>query len=221
VWIGIGGFFDSTLIQIGTEQDSIQGHSEYSAWIEFLPQNSITIENMTISPGDQIDASIRLTDAFFNQWSISIKDVTSDQAYTGSFFYTSSQLSAEWIVERPDITSPRSRGTFADLADIGPLTFENCRASIGDETGAINNYPNVQSTMYEIIDNTTSSGSMQLAAVSDLLDNGSSFTVETSPSAIPEMSALILITSMVGISLIATIIKKRALLFQKNFQKHS
>jgi hypothetical protein len=75
--------------------------------------------------------------------------------------------------------------------------------------------------MYEIIDNTTSSGSMQLAAVSDLLDNGSSFTVETSPSAIPEMSALILITSMVGISLIATIIKKRALLFQKNFQKHS
>ena len=53
IWIGIGGFFDNTLIQAGTEQDSIQGQSEYSAWLELLPQNSFTIDTLSVSPGPQ------------------------------------------------------------------------------------------------------------------------------------------------------------------------
>jgi hypothetical protein len=215
VWIGIGGLFDSTLIQTGTEQDSIQGQSEYSAWVELLPQNAITIDTMTISPGDQMNASIQLVDANFDQWSITIQDLTTTQDYTGSFFYTSSQLSAEWIVERPEISSTRSRGTLTNLTDVGAVTFTDCQATISSETGPISSFPTVQSIMYQTVEQTTGTGLTQLAAVSDLTDNGSSFTVETSPTAIPEISALILVPSILGISLIAAITKKRARLFQK------
>ena len=210
VWIGVGGFFDDTLIQTGTEQDSIQGQSEYYAWLELLPQNSITIDSIAVSPGDQISASIQLVDANTDQWSIYIKDLTKNQEYTSSFFYASSQLSAEWIVERPELTSRRSRGNLTSLADVGTVKFATCQATIGGETGTISSFPTVQSIMYETNESTTGSGSTQLAAVSDLTDNGSSFTIETSPSAIPELSVLMLLPLVIGIGLLATITKKRA-----------
>ena len=44
VWIGIGGFFDNTLIQVGTEQDDIGGLGNYTVWYEFLPEFSIIID---------------------------------------------------------------------------------------------------------------------------------------------------------------------------------
>jgi hypothetical protein len=56
-WIGIGGQTDKTLIQTGTEQDSINGSIEYSAWYELLPNDAITITVMNVSPGDKITAS--------------------------------------------------------------------------------------------------------------------------------------------------------------------
>jgi hypothetical protein len=198
VWIGIGGFFDDTLIQTGTEQDSIQGQSEYYAWLELLPQNSITI--------DQISASIQLVDANTDQWSIYMKDLTKNQEYTSSFFYASSQLSAEWIVERPELTSRRSRGNLTSLADVGTVKFATCQATIGGETGTISSFPTVQSIMYETNESTTGSGSTQLAAVSDLTDNGSSFTIETSPSAIPKPSDLMLLPLIIGIGLLAILL---------------
>jgi hypothetical protein len=214
VWIGIGGYFDDTLIQTGTEQDSIQGQSEYSAWLELLPQNGLTIDSITISPGDQITASIQLVDANTDQWSIYMKDLTKNQEYTASFFYASSQLSAEWIVERPEITSRRSRGTLASLADVGTVKFASCQTTIGGETGTVSSFPTFQSIMYEMVQPTTDSGSTQLAAVSDLTDNGSSFTIETSPLAIPELSVLMLLPLVIGLGLLATITRKRAWFFQ-------
>jgi hypothetical protein len=206
VWIGIGGFFDDTLIQTGTEQDSIQGQSEYYAWLELLPQNSITIDSIAVSPGDQISASIQLVDANTDQWSIYMKDLTKNQEYTSSFFYASSQLSAEWIVERPELTSRRSRGNLTSLADVGTVKFATCQATIGGETGTISSFPTVQSIMYETNESTTGSGSTQLAAVSDLTDNGSSFTIETSPSAIPKPSDLMLLPLIIGIGLLAILL---------------
>src|SRR5512139_1687364 len=47
-WIGIGGQLDSTLIQTGTEHDSVNGNSVYSAWYEMLPNDSITITTMNV-----------------------------------------------------------------------------------------------------------------------------------------------------------------------------
>ncbi len=210
VWIGIGGFFDNTLIQTGTEQDSIQGQSQYSAWVEVLPQTSLTIDNITVSPGDQISASIQLVDSNTDDWSIDVKDLTTNQDYKSSIYYSSSQLSAEWIVERPELSSRRSRGVLTALADVGTVKLTNCQAAIGGTTGTIGNFPVVQSVMYQTVEPTTNAGITQLAAVSDLTNGGSSFTVETSPSVIPELPVLILLPAVFGTCLLTFQIRKRA-----------
>ena len=173
-----------------------------------MPQNSITIDSIAVSPGDQIDATIQLVEANTDQWSIYLKDITKNQEYTGSFFYASSQLSAEWIIERPDISSKRSRGTLASLADVGTVEFANCQTDIDGETGNISSFPTVQSVMYTTVQSVTNLGSSLLATVSNLTDNGSSFTVETSPSTIPELPAITLLPLIIEIVVIAIIKRK-------------
>ena len=199
-WIGIGGYFDSTLIQVGTEHDSVNGADEYFAWFELLPDSSIAIDNIVLSPGDQINASIQLINSFTDEWSVTIRDLTTNQQYQNTFFYPSSQLSAEWIVERPTVGRRLS-----NLTDIGTVKFTNCKATIGT-SGTISSFPGVQSIMYESVQNTD--GITQLTAVSDLADNGSSFTVETSASAIPESFTWALLPIITATALFAAITKK-------------
>ena len=76
VWVGIGGQFDHTLIQVGTEQDFANGSAKYYAWYEMLPNYSVPIDSIKISPGDHMHASISLVAANNSLWSISIEDLT-------------------------------------------------------------------------------------------------------------------------------------------------
>ena len=141
-WIGIGGQLDETLIQVGTEQDSISGTEEYSAWYELLPDLSITITTMNIAPGDKITASITLANSATNTWTIEITDTTNHQKFQQNFHYNSSQLSAEWIVERPTID--HSLGT---LANFGNTTFTTTSATMQGNVGSIKDFPFAQITM--------------------------------------------------------------------------
>ena len=185
VWIGVGGYFDDTLIQVGTEQDSHQGQASYSAWLELLPDMAVTLDTLIISPGDQMNASIFLVDPLTDDGSIYIEDITTGDVYQNNFFYPASQLSAEWIVERPDIASRRSRGMLASLADVGQVEFVDCKATIGDIGGSINTFPAVQSVMYQSVQNSTKEG--KTTRQSSPTKDGSSFSVETSASEIPEL----------------------------------
>lgn len=171
VWIGIGGFSNSdrTLIQTGTEQDWVRGRAYYSAWYELLPNYAITI-NLNVSPGDQIDASILLVDSSMNQWLISIADLATGQQYQKYVIYASSQLSAEWIVERPSVG-----GRISNLADFGNVTFTDCQAIFDATTGGISDFPSIAVVMYQNI--VRGSGITKLAGVSDLSNDGSSFYV--------------------------------------------
>ena len=174
-WIGIGGFIEnSTLIQCGTEQDSASrfGQRQYYAWYELLPNSSIPIpsRNITVSPGDQIQAWIQLADATSNLWIINITDTTHPQTYQITVNYTSSQLTAEWIVERPLVGGSSSP---SPLANFGNATFTNCTAIIGGASGDITSFGWEAVTMYS----SATSGSVQLTDVSDLTPDGSSFTV--------------------------------------------
>lgn len=201
VWIGIGGYFDNTLIQVGTEQDSLGDRGDYSAWFELLPQFAITIDTITVSPGDQMNASIQLIDPATDQWSIYIEDVTKGQTFQNAVYYSSYRLSAEWIVERP--TTGRQ---LSILADVGTVVFDNCQVTMGSQNGSIISFPFIQSVMYEMVHNTT--GIVQLAAVSDLVNGGSSFSVETSPSRVPELPAWVVLPIMVGTILLVAVARK-------------
>jgi hypothetical protein len=164
-WIGIGGHTDETLIQTGTEHDSINGSAVYFAWYELLPYYSVAIPTMDVSPGDKITASIDLVESAKNEWSVEITDVTNGERFKHNFFYDSSRLSAEWIVERPIVNN-----SLSSLADFGSITFTDSSVTMNANVGTISDFPFAQ----VIIHDRQNRG---LVTVSSLISNGSGFTV--------------------------------------------
>jgi len=117
-----------------------------------------------------MQASIQLVNATNNQWAINITDTTADQSFQKTVNYTSGQLSAEWIVERPTVDR-----FLSELADFGKVTFTNCSASVGSVTGGISSFQWNEFIMYSAP--TFGGYSAQLTDVSDLTRNGAGFTV--------------------------------------------
>lgn len=164
-WIGIGGYSEKTLIQTGTEHDSINGQEYYSAWYEMLPAKAIRIDTIRVSPGDIITASINLVNSDTNQWAIRLHDVTKGQGFYRTFTYNSSRLSADWVVERPHVSDE-----ITTLANFGTIKFTDSYAKIGDNVGTIASFPYSQIIM-------TTDLSLQLTSVSPLGEEGGSFNV--------------------------------------------
>jgi hypothetical protein len=133
-WIGIGGGClntsctetDNTLIQAGTEEDvSKTGVASYSSWYELIPETS-TPEKIAIHPGDVINCSI--TETSSGEWTIVLKDTTDGQSFTESTAYSSSELTAEWIVETPTLVGTSGEGV-ATLPNLGDVHFKNAEVN--------------------------------------------------------------------------------------------
>ena len=166
VWVGIGGYGDETLIQIGTEQEYyVGGGFNYYTWYELLPDYLVPISNIYVRPGDNITASITLVNDNASAWLIEISDITQNQHFRRAVFYNSSRLSAEWILERPQVNNASST-----LADFENLTFTECKATIEGVTKTIGNSSYNQLVMADNQDN-------PLVSVSPLNGDGSSFNV--------------------------------------------
>ena len=99
VWLGIGGVSENDLIQVGTEQDSRNGRTYYSAWWEILPAPATRI-SMTVRPGDKVTASIVKVGG--RSWKISIS-IAGRGSFTTTRTYNGSADTAEWIVEAPTV----------------------------------------------------------------------------------------------------------------------
>ena len=164
-WIGIGGHSEKTLIQVGTEHDVLSGQDRYSAWYEMLPALSETIEEITVSPGDTVAASVSLIDSNADMWNIQLNDTTNGQAFSINVNYNSSLTSGEWIVERPTISNQIS-----NLCDFGTIPFSNCQITLNNVNGVISNFTYSKILMSNQL-------GVQLASVSKLNSDGSSFTV--------------------------------------------
>jgi hypothetical protein len=98
-WVGIDGFNNNNLIQTGTEQDYVGGHTVYRAWWEILPAAETIIPSLKITPGDKITAFVKNTSG--NAWTISISDVTTGKSFSINKNYSGAGKSAEWIQEAP------------------------------------------------------------------------------------------------------------------------
>ena len=133
-WVGIGGecedanciTSDSTLIQLGTEQDAFSelGLTNYFAWYEILPGSSVRIPNK-VSPGDAISASIQCSASCVggNQlWTLTMTDSTANWTWSTSVNYQSSLLSAE-LIEEATALCPSTGCVTQALADFGQVTF--------------------------------------------------------------------------------------------------
>ena len=164
-WIGIGGFSDKTLIQVGTEQDSVNGQEYYSAWYELVPDEAVRITDTSVSAGDVITASISLVNLDTHEWAINIYDVTKGQGFYQTFVYNSSRLSAEWVVERSTVNDE-----VALLANFGNVTFKDSYVKIGNNVGKIGNFSYSKIEM-------ANSMSKLLTSVSSINADASGFTV--------------------------------------------
>jgi hypothetical protein len=164
-WIGIGGQFDDSLIQIGTEHDSVNGRERYSAWYELLPDYAINIP-ITISEGDLICASINLINPETDLWLVQLTDLTTGQSFNKNLNYNSTCLSAEWIVERPTLN-----GQISYLSNFGDLTFTDAYVNVN---GTI--IPLGEASFSQI--HLTDHQNTQLTTVSKISPDGTSFTVQ-------------------------------------------
>ncbi len=103
-WIGISDSplsqkSDGSLIQMGTEQQLIDGKFTYNTWYELLPDPPIAI-NLATRPGDVISATIRLVDPSAKMWEMDIRNITTgESAKPLRIRYDTKRASAEWIYE--------------------------------------------------------------------------------------------------------------------------
>ena len=165
IWVGIGGYGEKTLIQAGTEQEYVDGQAYYFAWYELLPNYLTRITSMHVQPGDTVTVSISLVNDNADTWLIEVNDVTRGGHFERNVTYSSSRVSAEWIVERPNVNNVTST-----LANFGNVTLTNCKATIAGEAGVIGNFTYSQLVMVDPQDS-------PFVAVSQLDSYGSGFTV--------------------------------------------
>jgi hypothetical protein len=165
-WIGIGGQFDKTLIQLGTEHDydSNNDQVKYSAWYEMLPAYAQNIP-VTISEGDNITASITMINSDTNEWNIQLIDNTNNQSFSQNVAYNSTRSSGEWIVERPTLNNQ-----ITSLASFGTITFTDAYVNINNAVYPLGHAPFAQVLM-------TNRQNTQLTSVSSISADGTSFTV--------------------------------------------
>ena len=130
VWVGIDGYTSSTVEQIGTESDLVNGTPSYYAWYEMYPQGYVTVP-LTIAPTNSISASVSYAGG---QFTVTITDNTTGKSYSpGPISVPGAQeSSAEWIVE-----APSTERSVLPLADFGTVAFTAATATINHTTGPI------------------------------------------------------------------------------------
>jgi len=124
-WVGIDGYNNSDLIQLGTEQDSVGGQAEYQAWWEILPAAETPIDSVTISPGDSITATIQSNGD--GSWTMTLTDNTDGESFSTTQDYSGPGDSVEYIEEAPEID-----GSIASPAQLSEADFSDLTANGSD-----------------------------------------------------------------------------------------
>jgi hypothetical protein len=190
-WVGIDGFGNSTVEQIGTNSYIFNGTARYYAWYEMYPDPMIQIYSNqigTISPGDSITASVQYgLPNYPNEFALTISDSSTGRSFTTYQGNSSaSQESAEWIAE-----APTGGSGVLPLPEVGSVLFTNSWATIDGTTGPIDD-PDWQEWQVNLIDARWS----DMLTPSPVLDSlaspaESNFTVEQAP----EPSTLVLLVT--------------------------
>lgn len=171
-WIGVDGWSDDTVEQIGTSITCLSflfvwGVS-YTAWYEFYPSGSVGI-SMTIHPGDVMVADVSYTSST-STFTLSMNDTTTGATFAVSETGVSAnRSSAEWIAE-----SPSNAFGILPWVNFGSVHFSDAYATISGHTRSISKFPSTNP--YWQLDSYTESGVLK-GATSGLVDQGTAFKV--------------------------------------------
>ncbi len=162
-WVGLDGFDNETVEQLGTLDWCFEGVPYYYSWWEMFPGASVTVGS-TVRPGDLISASVQRSGT---NYTLTLADFTTpgNSFSTVQSCTTCENDSAEWIAERP-----------AFAIGITPLSFfRSWNVMRGSQTsngvkGSIGSGPSP--TQITMIDATAT---YPLDSVSGLFRGGSGF----------------------------------------------
>ncbi len=168
IWIGIDGYTNGSVEQIGTSHEWVQGRQVDSAWFEMYPNFSYEITGFPLKKGDLIGASVVYLGN--NTFQLSLFNHTRKVQTTVPTTRTKASYaqrnSAEWIVEAPYLDG------ILPLSHFGNVTFSNCLANIDGTLGPIVNKKWKDTTLTMV----TNTG-IDKATVSKLSANGKGFEV--------------------------------------------
>jgi Peptidase A4 family len=125
-WLGLDGFGDSTVEQVGVETDCSSGQPQLAGWYELYPAAPVFWSN-AVSQGDQINASVVYTG---KTYSLTLTDSTKGWSHTGTGSVAGQNSSAEAVLESPT-------GSFPSF---GKFTFTNLMVN-GQPMGVYNPQP--------------------------------------------------------------------------------
>jgi Peptidase A4 family len=148
-WVGIDGFSNGTVEQLGSGTQCFEGVTYYYVWYEMFPAG--TVEEGTLDcinnnvdcpePGDHIAASVTVTAG--GNYTLSLTDFTRPQE---SFSVTATcapsvcvDSSAEWIVERPAFDLPFGF-QILPLVDFFQTGFSDGRVTSSGKTTKIEDF---------------------------------------------------------------------------------
>jgi Peptidase A4 family len=136
-WVGLGGYYTSSqsLEQIGTSADcsSKTGKPTYYAWYELVPQSSVTISELRVSPGDVITTSVNVVGDGTTVL-LQVKNRTTHKTFTKTIPFASvDSSSAEWVAEAPSACN-QYRCRQLSLPDFGSIQFTKV-AALGNSIG--------------------------------------------------------------------------------------
>jgi len=94
-WIGIDGWSNDTVEQIGIDLDCVSGRASYHPWVEMYPGPSNYFKE-TVHAGDTLDATVEVSGS---SWVLSESDVNTGWTKTFDETSTDELASAEAIIE--------------------------------------------------------------------------------------------------------------------------
>jgi hypothetical protein len=129
IWVGLGGFNQGRLEQIGTAIDCIGGSPVDYSWHESLPKESHEVDTpVSIDPGDRIWAQVRWLGG--SSYQLSLANLTTEDGFTVKD--TSKGLrrtEAEWIAEAPATgCSPTCK--ILQMPNWGKVTFDHIAVTV-------------------------------------------------------------------------------------------
>ncbi len=124
IWVGIDGYGNTALEQLGTEGNYNGSGAHYDAWWEMIPAPATPILSMPIMPGDRMFASVNYIGG--GKFVLSINNLTTNTTFSTTQTNTSApRSSAEWIAEATAVG-----GTPQPLANYGTVGFSGATASV-------------------------------------------------------------------------------------------
>ncbi|HLI23673.1 MAG TPA: G1 family glutamic endopeptidase [Acidimicrobiales bacterium] len=172
-WVGIDGWSDSTVEQLGTIGQCFEGKAIYYSWYEMYPAGTVEV-GTTVKPGDHISAKVARSST---SYTLTLTDATT----TGNNISTKQSCalttcldeSVEWIAERPAYS--------IGIVPMAPFTtwaLSSAHAAGGGKSGVISSF----GTPLDV-ESVDATDTYELAIPGSLSSTGNSFkdAFQTSP----------------------------------------